>query len=157
MGRFQPITEKQAMEAGRTVLDAGVYHFKVIEASEQARKATGALMFRVALECWGDGTEKARVYDYICTDVMEHKLRHFAYAIGEGENYEAGELYAADLLDRTGQVSLRIEDDEQYGRRNIVQDYETTPLDPQAKHEERVALPTPEEAKQQAETDSIPF
>lgn len=158
MSRFQPITEAEAKSNMRTVLPKGTYHFRVIEAEETARKATGALMFKLKIEAWADGP-KAHVYDYVCTDVMQHKLRHLCYGIGEGEAYEAGEVYAADLFERTGQVELKIEDDENFGRRNVVVDYVTSSADPEVAsgHEERVPLPTPAEAKEQAETDSIPF
>ena len=158
MSRFKPITEAEAKSNMRTVLPKGTYYFKVLEAEETARKATGALMFKLKIEAWADGP-RAHVYDYVCTDVMEHKLRHLCYGIGIGAEYEQGEVYAADIYGRTGQVDLKVEDDPDYGRRNVVVDYVTSGTDPAiaSGHEERVPLPTPEEARAQADPDSIPF
>ena len=159
MSRFQPITEAEAKSNMRTVLPRGTYHFRVIEAEETARKATGKLMFKLTIEAWANDTEKTRVWDYVCTDVMQQKLRHLCCGVGLKEQYMQGDIYAADLLHKSGQVELKIEDDEDFGRRNVVVDYVTSSADPEVKsgHEERVPLPTPAEAKEQAETDSIPF
>ena len=118
--RITPQTESAVMDAG--LLPAGQYSFTVQSAEEKTSKA-GHPMIVAKLEVY-DGDGKARtITDYLMESVA-YKLRHFAYAVGLGTRYEAGELGAAEMVGLSGRCVLRIEPAKDgFNAKNSVKDY----------------------------------
>lgn len=149
--RFVPITEEEAAD----VLQPGEYDFEVLEADETVREKTGALMFKVKLNVFGNDRNR-HVYNYIGTDFMKHVLRHFCYSTGVDALYESGTLKADDMVGRAGKVKLRVETDD-YGTKNAVVDYVVAKNKPKPSDYAEPASPVKEAAKAMGLDDDIPF
>ena len=150
MSRFKPISEKEAIEKTSMYLPAGVYSFTVLSAEETERRKTGALMFALKLKLFDcDSDKTVTCMDWLCTDVMEHKLRHFCYSVGLSEGYEAGQVEAAEMVGRSGHVNVGVEETDAYGIRNKVIDYE--------KLTHKVAVDQVAMNAAKAEPDDVPF
>ena len=157
--RFDPVTEEEAAN----LLAPGVYDFEVITAEEKERSAPGALMFKVKLDVFsGDGSSK-HVYDYLGTDFLKHKLRHFCFATGLAKEYESGEVYDTDMRERSGKVKIGIDDDPGYGKKNVAQDYIVPPdqaeRSTEAKDTKIQGVPSHQSAaaRKVQDDDEIPF
>lgn len=118
MAQFKPLTEVEAAN----LAPAGEYTARVIEAEETERRATGAPMFKVKLDVFGEG-RSWHVYDYIGTDFMEYKLRHFCYSCDLGTAYESGSVEAQQMYGQEVEVKIGIDDDADYGPKNVVRGY----------------------------------
>lgn len=120
MAKFQPASEEEAAN----VFSKGLYAFEVMEAEETERSKTGAPMFKVKLNVFHNKNDSTQhVYDYLGTDFMEFKLRHFCYSVGLGDGYESGEVHDTQMVGRSGKVTLKVETDD-YGTKNVVVDYD---------------------------------
>jgi hypothetical protein len=124
--RITPQSEAAVMEAN--LLPAGEYPFTVRVAQETISKVKpdgsgGNPMIALQLEVYDDDGKGRRVNDYLMESVA-YKLRHFAYAVGLGSQYERGELHASDMQGLSGRCLIKIEPArEQYNARNGVKDY----------------------------------
>lgn len=124
--RITPQTESAVMEAN--LLPAGEYPFTIQVAQEKTSKVKpdgsgGNPMIAVQLEVYDTEGKGHKVNDYLMESVA-YKLRHFAYAVGLGDRYEAGELDAAAMQGRSGRCLIRIEPAKgEFNARNSVKDY----------------------------------
>lgn len=118
--KFTPQTEEELAMA--SLLEPGKYQAEVVKA-ENAQSKKGAEMIHLEVKVFSNdgGTY---VHDYLSPAFMAHKLRHFAYAAGLGERYEAGEVDAADCVGKQVEVELAIDPGKgQYGPKNVIRDY----------------------------------
>ncbi|CAB4187975.1 hypothetical protein UFOVP1169_36 [uncultured Caudovirales phage] len=125
--KFSPKSEAQiakeqadAMEAA--LLSKGQYPFEVLEATEgQSKKGNDMITIKVGVM---DSHGSMRgIFDYLL-EAMQHKLRHFADAVGMLAEYEAGTLNADDLVGLTGECLIDIQPPKDgYSAKNVVKDY----------------------------------
>ena len=121
--QFKPLTDKE-LEDNQKQFEPwpeGVYDFTVVEASEMTSKK-GNQMIRLRIRCLNVEGQQRFVFDYLL-EAMEFKLKHFCETAGLLEEYDSGNLNAAMCLDRSGQVKLRIDKQEGYDPKNVVEDY----------------------------------
>lgn len=105
-----------------TLLEAGVYPFEVIGASEEISKA-GNEMIKIKINVRGDKGQSAHIYDYLM-EKMAFKLRHFCEATGLLVKYEAGTLSQLDCEGKKGWVRIKVEPAKgNYDAKNSVEDY----------------------------------
>ena len=57
-----------------------------------------------------------------------YKVRHFAFAVGMGAEYERGELSAENLRGCTGRCKIGVQKQEGYSDKNNVADYLPPPV-----------------------------
>jgi hypothetical protein len=100
--RFEPKTEEQC---GMALLKPGECEFEVKAATDET-SSKGNDMIKLTLECYDADGNKAVVFDYLL-EAMAAKLRHFARAVGLYDEYDAGELSAADCIGRTGKCKIK--------------------------------------------------
>ena len=123
-----PKTEEDIQLAD--LLPDGEYPFTVIDSNEVASKSEknkGRMMFAIKLAVHGDRDK--HVYDYFADWFSEGKLRHFAFEIGLGASYEAGQLDATNgaLKGRQGYVVIKTAPAKgNFGPKNEVLDYGST-------------------------------
>lgn len=147
--RFDPKTEKEIAEGG--LLPLGNYDFEVTYAEEKQSK-TGNDMIELKVRIYDNEGQGRTIFDYlVSTDGSAYKIRHFAYSIGMGDDYERGELRADKLIGATGKAKVFIKKDKsgQYPDKNAIADY----LPPAVKNG---ATLTPAEGRA-ALDDDIPF
>lgn len=114
--RFAPKTQEQ-LDADN--LKPGVaYDFEVIKAVDATSKA-GNEMIALEMTVFTPSGKQRTIRDWLVS-AMEHKLRHFAYATGLGNAYDAGGFEATECFGRTGKLVLKKERD---GDRLEVKDY----------------------------------
>lgn len=120
--QFTPKTDTQI--ARESLREPGTYDFTVVEAEDAKSKKSGADMIKVNLQCFDEHGGHFYLTDYIM-EAMAFKLRHFAYGIGAGPDYEAGMLNASAVQGRSGKVKVVIKEDKtgQYQPKNEVKDY----------------------------------
>lgn len=148
--RITPKTEEEL--SSFDLLPKGTYPFTVLNSDEVASKSkknAGRMMFAVKLNVHGPQGDK-HVYDYFADWFSEWKLRHFAETTGQLKAYEGGELDGKNgaFANRTGYVTLDIEDDPKYGEKNVVKDYVVKKSE---------AAPAPKAEKVEDDDQSIPF
>ncbi len=117
--KFSPKTDEDIKRA--MLLDAGSYDFEVLSAEEKLSKK-GNPMIVVKLLVFA-GERRREVTDYLM-ESMAFKLRHFAFAVGLGKEYESGDLNAENFRGRSGKVVLAVEEQVGYSPKNVVRDYE---------------------------------
>lgn len=107
--RLKPISAEKANESGGfEPWKAGNYDFTVQEASEGISSG-GNEMIKLTLHVFNRDGNKRTVFDYLlATDSSQWKVRHFCDAVGLTKQYEAGELDVNDIVQRSGELSLRI-------------------------------------------------
>ncbi len=121
--RFEPKTEKEVAVDG--LLPLGDYDFEVAHAEEK-QSGAGNDMIALRLRVYDNEGQFRTVFDYLVgTDGAAYKVRHFAYSVGLGAQYEKGELRADDLEGRTGKAKVCIKKDKskQYPDKNAIADY----------------------------------
>lgn len=121
--RFEPKTEKEVAEAG--LLPKGEYDFEVASAEDERSKA-GNDMLALILNVYDTDGQCHRVRDWlVSTDGGAYKVRHFAYGVGLGADYEKGVLTAELVTGCTGRCKLLIKKDPkgEYPDKNAVGDY----------------------------------
>ncbi len=120
--KFAPKTEKECAEAG--LFPKGEYDFEVVKAEETVSKASGNDMIALTLKVYDQDGGSTLVNDYLL-EKLPLKLRRAAEVCGLLEDYETGQLHAADMVGKPGRVKLTIQSDKngQYPDRNSVQDY----------------------------------
>lgn len=106
-----------------TVLPAGEYNFRVLDAEEK-RSKTGNDMIEVKLDVF-KGEESAIVYDYLVfAEKSKWKVDHFLKCVGllpeEGTNVD---ISGNDLIGHQGRVKLRIGKTDKNNDRNEVDAY----------------------------------
>lgn len=117
--KTNPQTEQALKEA--MLLPAGDYDFEVLDAVDKVSK-NGNEMIALKLGVFRPNGSKQYVNDFLM-EKLAFKLRHFAYAVGLGEKYEAGEMVAEDCKGRAGRVTVKIEEQDGYAPKNAVRDY----------------------------------
>jgi len=121
--RFDPKSEKEVAEAG--LLPLGNYDFEVV-AAEEKRSEKGNDMIELRARVYDNDGQGRTIFDYLVhTDGGAYKVRHFAYAVGMGVEYEKGELRADRLVGATGKARVFIKKDKtkQYPDKNSISDY----------------------------------
>lgn len=142
--RFTPKTEDELARA--SLLEAGVYPFEVLVASEGLSK-TGNEMIKLKLNVFGNSGEQVHVFDYLL-EKLEFKLRHFCETIGLLEKYEKGTLSEMDCEGKSGFVKIAIEPaNDRFGPKNVVKDYIV---------QQKVPTGTPVYGKESAKAPEVP-
>lgn len=117
--KFEPKTEQEVEESG--LLPKGEYDFEIVSAEDTTSKK-GNDMIALKLHVYNtDGSYKT-VLDWLL-EAISYKLRHFAYCIGKGDEYETGTLSADGLTGCVGRCRLIIQKQEGYSAKNSVADY----------------------------------
>ena len=118
--RVTPKSEKEIAEAN--LLPKGIYGFEIADAVDTTSKA-GNDMIALKIKVFSDAGYQF-VNDYLL-DAIPHKVRHCAEVCGVLDDYERGELHAANLIGKTGNLKLGIQADKTgaYPDRNSVMDY----------------------------------
>jgi hypothetical protein len=121
--RFTPKTEAEieAEAAARGPFKPGIYDFDVINALDEVSKS-GNDMITLEIRVFDGNGETKKITDWL-VDKIAYKVRHAAYSVGLGREYEAGKLEASDFLNRSGKVKLKIKQENPYPPRNVVYDY----------------------------------
>lgn len=123
--KFKPQSEQELQSM--SLIDPGLYSFEVAEAQDKLSKK-GSEMIELKLKVWDSNGVERVVFDYLL-EAMSYKLRHFAECAGILDKYEAGQLIAADCLNRRGKVELIIQEGKPkpeggyYDNKNSVKDY----------------------------------
>ncbi len=120
--QFTPKTELQVSR----LLEKGRYKFKVMETEEKKSKG-GKDMGKLTLKVFSPCGKTVIVNDWIMTDYpdFEFKVRHFAYSVGFGGQYEAGNLPLKQTEGKEGYCDIGIEIDKNgvHPNKNKVLDY----------------------------------
>ena len=139
--QFQPKTDEQL--ADEAMLPEGVYDFTIDKATDTTSKKTGDPMIAVEMTLFSDKGDR-RIKDWLM-EKMAWKLKHFAFSVGLGKEYEAGTLDATALVGRSGKVTLKKGKPQgDFAPRNEVRDY-VVPSEAEAsttKPANRVPAPT---------------
>jgi hypothetical protein len=114
-------TPRSEDECKRQLLKAGECDFEILK-SEATTSKKGNDMIKLTIKCWDPEGREGTVFDYLM-DAIPHKLRHAAYACGQGHAYEDGSLTAAHFENRNGRLKLTVKVQEGYDDKNEVQDY----------------------------------
>lgn len=119
--KFTPKSKEEALSVG--LLPKGNYPFVVLKAEEKVSKSNNP-MIQVLLKVWDESGHEHLVYDYLMESI-EHKLRHFCYAIEEGSMSETGNFDCELVKDKQGSCKIYIQEDKsgQYAPKNAVADY----------------------------------
>lgn len=122
MPSFAPLSELECLN----VLPDGKYEF-VVEKAENRQSKNGNPMIAITLGVYDDTGAKHTIFDYLVfTKGMMYKVRHFAYAIGIGDKYEAGTIEPEMCLNRSGECMIGTDQPEigsKYLPKNVVLDY----------------------------------
>lgn len=105
--KFTPKTEEECQ--AEQLCPVGLQPFTILEASEtksQSDKNKGKDMIKLKLNVHGSDGFDYHIYDYIADWFMVHKFRHFFYAVGAGQQYEAGNVDVAHLVGRQGYCDI---------------------------------------------------
>ena len=117
---WKPKTEDELYED--QLCPNGMHPFTVLEGGSAMSKS-GKSMIRLKLNIH---TEQGdfHVYDYISPDWMEHKFKHFFYAVGLVDVYEAGALGETPLYERQGWCEIgRQKSKDGFPPKSVVTDY----------------------------------
>jgi hypothetical protein len=153
--KFTPKTNEEIESMG--LIDPGMYKFSVLEAEDQISK-TGNEMIKLTLRVQDAHGIMHNIFDYLLEKgkPMAFKLRHFCEHTGLLAKYEAGELTAADCLDKTGVCEVIVQpgqdkyDGSKYPDKNAIKDY--------LQNKSSISKdPLPETTGHPAFDDDIPF
>jgi hypothetical protein len=104
------------------LLEPGRYQAEVTKANDDKSKKGNDMIHLELVVFSANGS--SYVHDYLSSAWMAHKLRHFAYAAGLRDLYEAGEVNAEDCIGKQVEVDLIVEPGKgQYGPKNAIRDY----------------------------------
>lgn len=142
--KFAP--KKESELSTFTLIPAGIYDCEVMEAEDKISTA-GNEMIKVKLGVFDAQGKKHVIFDYLMEKIA-YKLRHAAYAFGQGDAYDKGTLEAIDLQGQAAKVKIKIDPAKDgYDAKNVVVDY----IVPD-KVDEKTVKSTPKDLD-----DSIPF
>jgi len=151
--RFQSKTDEQLND--EAMLPEGEYDFTVDKAEERVSKkakeqgATEPDMIQVDLTIFSPRGDR-KIRDWVM-EKLPWKLKHFAYAIGLGKEYEAGDLQPTSIVGRSGKLFLKKgKPNGDFAARNEVKDYVVPGSAPQA------AAPNATQVPPAASTDDEP-
>jgi hypothetical protein len=146
---WTPKTEEELME--EKLCPKGKAPFTIMSA-EPARSKSGSDMIKLKLNVHADDGFDYHVYDYISPAWMEHKFRHFWYAIGLGNVYESGNGSTELLQGREGWCDVgRDKGKDGFAPKETVVDY----LPQNSAKIERPPAPKSDTAT--ADNDDVPF
>jgi hypothetical protein len=117
--KFAPKTEAQLKAA--MLLEPGDYPFEFTKAEDRVSKS-GNDMIALELRVFVGADRSYRMKDWILP-AFERKLRHFAYAVGLGKDYDTGAITAEQCVGRTGKCLVIQEIKEGFDPRNSIKDY----------------------------------
>lgn len=122
MFSFPVKTEDEVMREG--LLPKGDYQFCVKSCKTRNSKA-GNPMLEVILIVYDAEGHEHFVYDYLSSDFMPFKLRHFFVNLGMEDAYNKGAIDPESCVGKSGIVKLFVKEDKsgQYAPKNAVQDY----------------------------------
>lgn len=152
------ITPRSVQEIESMGLMAPGFYSFVVKDAENCVSKTGNDMIKLTLSVQDANGFKHTLFDYLLQKgkQMEFKLRHFCEHTGLMDKYNAGELLAADCVDKAGVCEIVLQpgadkyDGTKYPDKNAVKDY----------MENKVSMskaPTPEVTGHPAFEDDIPF
>lgn len=118
--KFTPKTEAELAEEG--LFPAGTYDFDILEAEDTYSKASGKDMIKLKLKVYGPNGRTQQVWDYIGEWAL-YKVSNLCKAIGLKDEYDAGELKAADMEGRSAKVKLAVEPAGEWPAKNTAKDY----------------------------------
>ncbi len=96
----------------------------ILESAEVGTsKSSGAPMQTLSFRVYHPDGREAVVKDYIVNPSTLFKLKRFAVAIGQGEDFKAGTFQAADHLQTRLTLALSVQESAEYGDRNQVDGY----------------------------------
>lgn len=124
--RVKPISAEKANEnTGFSPWPAGDYDFTVHEALEERSKSSGNEQIKLTLYVFNRDGNKRTVFDYLSsTEESQWKVRHFCEAVGLTEQYENGDLEVNDIVEKSGELRLRVKPASNgYPANNSVGDY----------------------------------
>ena len=111
----------------RTLLAAGKYPARIIEAVEKTSKAGNDMIeLRVGVIDRNGNVREFRDW-LVATDRGALKLRHAAEAVGALAQYEAGEISAEDFPGHDVRVQIGVEKKRGYPDQNRIEDYSVLP------------------------------
>ncbi len=124
---FAPKSETQLEEERRKrmqLLIDGEADFVVKSALDKNAQKDGREMIEIQCECTDSAGTTKVIKDWL-HPAMEHKVRHFCYAVGLGSLYERGELAAEHVEGRGGRCMIRTDKDKsgKYPDKNEIRDY----------------------------------
>jgi len=103
------------------LLPEGQYDFEVLESYDMVSKQ-GNEMIKLILRVFNEEGRETVVRDYLVA-AMAHKISHFCICADLSENYERGELSAADCEGASGSLHLIVSHEVGYDPQNQVKDY----------------------------------
>lgn len=101
-----------------TVVPKGEYFFKIVKANEGMTK-TNKPNLKLTVSIWNDNGDKNTVYWQTLLE-FSNNIRKLAKATGELEKYEAKQLEAYHLDNKTGRCEVDIEENALYEKKNII-------------------------------------
>lgn len=153
--KWEPKTEEQVMSD--QLCPKGKNPFTVMECSEVDSKSdsnAGKPMIKLKLNVHAEDADY-HIYDYVMYWAMEHKFRHFFYAIGRGKEYETGNGDCRDYVGLEGWCDVGHRKDKQTGRlKETIQDYVTENAAAAKQAEAQKATTAPAAP---TEEDDVPF
>jgi hypothetical protein len=150
--KFTPQSEDEVQAA--SLCAEGLHPFTVLESDEvvsKSEKNAGKPLIKLKLNLHGDDGLDYHCYEYIGDWVMAYKFRHFFFAIGLGNAYEAGIINAAHngLAGRSGWADVGIEKAKgNYRAKNVIRDFKPQLVD---------AVPPVPTTTETQENDDVPF
>jgi len=119
--QFQPKTEDEI--ARERLREEGKYPFTVTSAVDKVSKNNNPMIV-VELDVFDTNGNAFSITDYIMAS-MAFKLRHFAFCVGLGADYEAGILHPESMAGKSGTLKLGIQAGKDgYPPKNVVKDYD---------------------------------
>ena len=117
----------------------GGYDATINSYEEGQSKSSGADMLTIEFEVYS-GSQTMRLKEYIVTPSTVFKLKKIAVALGERAKFEKGQFNIAEHLGASIRLNLEVEENEDFGDRNVIRGY--------AKHEGDKPARSTEPAKQ---------
>lgn len=126
MLKFTPKKEEE-LQSKFDPLPPGKYPFTVLESAEvesKSEKNLGKKMVKLKIDVHGPKYSR-HVFDYFSDWFSEWKLKHFCDTVGLSKDYNSGTVDASDnaFAQLVGYVEIGVENNPQYGPKNIVEDY----------------------------------
>lgn len=102
---WKPKTEEEVQAA--QLCPTGLQPFTILEASFATSKKSGKEMLKLKLNVLAEDGFQYHIYDYVADWFMEHKFRHFFFAVNCGGAYNSGTIDCADLVGREGWARIK--------------------------------------------------
>lgn len=118
--RFQ-VLNNDLLNQQRCELKPGRADFQIVAATECLSK-NGNNMLKLQVRVWDCEGEEGTIFDYI-TSNAQWKIKQLLEAVGQGEQYETGEINSHSLENKSGKCVLLINKDPKYGNQPKIKFY----------------------------------